>query len=227
MGFIENLRRQIEQEVERDQSEAQARVRRQKMESERFDELRFQQEQAEKQKELKIRQERGQAEAFLRQSEFPRLAKELSSFVPDMKLTYVPVEINNGLLGMVRRVVSQRSNDFVPEENIAGISLSWPIGKRNVRVVPKHWSGEKERDSPEYKKWEEKIATIVVACNREGTIEIIGNSRSIRLSQLEWSRNSDLQERSLGAAYVNPAISYIPKDDQPYYPTPYKERSGI
>lgn len=204
MGFIENLRRQREQEEER--------VRRITAERARVDAYTQQQVEAarlvRKQRQARIRQEKERAESFLRQSEFPRMAQELKSLVGGVSIDK-PINLRKmrkvGAFSIKESYDSKGGSyySYPDEEPNSGLTLIWYSGRIN------------EKAKKGYNEWEEIYRAIVVDCDSQGNIKVVNARRDIVFSLSAWKGNPNIQEEALGRAYSNPETFISKCSDKP------------
>ncbi len=214
MGFLEDLRRKVREEDAR-RAEIAAEQRRI---SDRVNQQEEARRLGDSQVELRVRQQREQAEEFLRQSEFPRMAQELVDLGRGIKLVDRP-------MSLIRQDVhsddvssdvdwryrfggtSHRGEELMA--NVAGFSLIWTPGRRRERSVRDH------RWEQPYTEWEDIYNVIVVKSDYQGAIKIVKSSGDISLSLSGWRNNPGLQEESLGRAYQNPRVFYQKNNNKP------------
>jgi hypothetical protein len=216
MGFIEDLRRQIEQEKQQ-AIEAQRLQERREGEYARLAQIREDKKnKRELEKAERLERDIKKAQEYYYKSDFPRLVKELCAVAQEdiyvLSGVIAPKWIGSGVsLPTLRR--SEYSNLDLDEHNVfsrVGISLIWYAGERNRRRI-------REWGMSGYDVWEDEHNFISIGCDQTGKITLRKSWGDIKLPLFKWLGRPGVQEEALGEAFHNPKSISFRQNDKPSY----------
>lgn len=192
MGFIEDLRRQREREVEANRQLALRKKAKEEQRKALLAQAEEKKKKIETEESKRYAREIEQAKGYFAKSDFARLSKELASVVGGITLSSY----------------SHYGGDKPNQSAQFGIELEWNERKENRR--------KKNYPNPlySYYAWDEVYEFIIIGCDKSGTITLSKSWGDIKLPMSKWLGNPTVQEEALGRAYRNPKHNSTEHDDR-------------